>query len=359
MKLTITKIIFFPALVLSLSKGILIYPSSYDFASYKAQRGEWEDAHARLNNVIIDNPDKADVLHDAGVVAHKLGNAGQAVACFTRAADCAHDDNLRFGAHFKAGNAFVDNKGLQDALEQYDKALGIKPGDEYARHNRDRVAQMLKEQEQQKDDDKKDEQKDDQDKNDEEKDKQDKQDQQNQDKKDNGNDEQSGDDKQGNDEQDGDQSKQQGNDKKQDKSDKKSQGDERDDAESGEKDAQRKEHGNKEQRQKKPADDKKRNGDHELDKKSDSEHGKGDKQQGNKHNKAPEKQNETNDASNVALQDGQEQGKDDDQFGMTGITDPWLLNILNNQELQDKAINKKLMEAKVSQHGGKNGQNCW
>jgi len=41
------------------------------------------------------------------------------------------------------------------------------------------------------------------------------------------------------------------------------------------------------------------------------------------------------------------------------IDDPWLLDILNNQELRDKAINKKLMEAKVRQHGGKNGQNCW
>ena len=43
----------------------------------------------------------------------------------------------------------------------------------------------------------------------------------------------------------------------------------------------------------------------------------------------------------------------------TVIHDPWLLNILNNQELHDKAVNKQLMEAKIRQHGGKNGQNCW
>ena len=46
-------------------------------------------------------------------------------------------------------------------------------------------------------------------------------------------------------------------------------------------------------------------------------------------------------------------------YGEIAIDDPWLLNVLNNQELKDKAINKQLMEAKVRQHGGKNGQNCW
>ena len=41
------------------------------------------------------------------------------------------------------------------------------------------------------------------------------------------------------------------------------------------------------------------------------------------------------------------------------LQDPWLVNILQKQEDMDKATNKQLMEAKIRQHGGKNGQNSW
>ncbi|HLW72630.1 MAG TPA: tetratricopeptide repeat protein [Candidatus Babeliales bacterium] len=329
-----------------------MYSFSYDLANYAAQQGKWKDAHAQLNNIIINNPDSADVLHDAGVAAYKLGDFDQAVTCFARAAECAHDDNLRFDAYFKGGNASVDAQDLQGALELYDKALVIKPDDEYARHNRDRVKQMQDEQ-------KKDEQKDKQEENDkkenkenkENQDKKDKQeqnqqrDQQNQDKKDQG-------DKDDASAQD---SAEKGT------SDKESQGNQGDDAEHGDKDAQRQEHGDKKQQQKKPADDKKGNRDHKLDEKPDNKQSERDKQQGDKHGKTPEKQKEekqhaTNDTTSVASGGEQEQGKDDNKFG---IDDPWLLNLLNNQELRDKAINKQLMEAKIHQHGGKNGQNCW
>lgn len=337
----------------------VVCPFSYDLANYAAQKGEWKDAHARLNNIIINNPDSADVLHDAGVAAYKLGDCGQAVTCFTRAAECAHDDNLRFDAYFKAGNASVDVQDLQGALEQYDKALAIKPDDEYARHNRDRVKQMLNEQK--KENDKKDKQEENDKKEDKEnqenQDQNQEQDQQNQDKKDQGDKDQS-DDKdtgEGNDQQ------KQGSDTKKNESDKKSQGDQRDDAEHGDKDAQRQEHGDKKQQQKKPADDKKGNGDHKLDEKPDNKQSEREKQQGDKHGKTPEKQKEekqnaTHDTTSVPAGGEQEQGKDDNKFG---IDDPWLLNVLNSQELRDKAINKQLMEAKIHQHGGKNGQNCW
>ena len=41
------------------------------------------------------------------------------------------------------------------------------------------------------------------------------------------------------------------------------------------------------------------------------------------------------------------------------LQDPWLMNILQKQEEQDKTTNKKLMEAKIRQNGGKDGQNSW
>jgi Ca-activated chloride channel family protein len=348
-----------------LSVSSSVYSFSYDSAVYAAQKGNWEDAHAALNNIITNKPDNADVVYDAGVAAYNLGNASQARACFTRATELAcHDNkNLCFRAHFNAGNACVDDKDLKCALEHYDKALVIEPDNEHARHNRDRVAQMLEQEKQQdqqkKDDQKKEDKKDKQDN----KDQQDQQDQQKQN--------QEGDDQQDSDQSGGQKDKQQGNDQPSDQSseasakdgvsNQQSQGEQGDGAEQGDKNAQRKDHGNKEQQQKKSADNKERNGDNEFDKKTDGTQSERDKQQGSQHNKTPEKQNTTKDnKANVPGEGTQAQAKDEDGYGEIAINDPWLLNVLNNQELQDKAINKQLMEAKVRQHGGgKNAKNCW
>jgi tetratricopeptide (TPR) repeat protein len=339
----------------------LMHPFSYDSAIHAAQKGDWQSAYSLLNSIIINNPDNAEVLHDAGVTAQKLGNTSQARACFMRSAECAQDDNLRFNAHFKAGNVCVDDKDLSCALEQYDKALAIKPDDEYAQHNRDRVAEMLQKQEQQE------QKQEEQQKQEQEQEEQQEQDsssaeasedkQQQQQKQDQNNkkDNQPGQNKK----EDSPGDKPSSTKDSEDGSDQQSQGEKRNDAKSGDKDAQRKEHRNKKQGEKKPANNQDRNGDHELDKKSENAQKERESQQGNKHNKAPEKQNETNDKTNVASQGVQGQDKDDDKQGMMKIEDPWLLNILNHQEEQDKSINKQLMEAKVRQHGGKNAQNFW
>jgi tetratricopeptide (TPR) repeat protein len=343
---------------------ISVYPFSYDSAIYAAQKGDLQKAYSLLNSIIINNPDNAEVLYDTGIVAQRLGNTGQAKACFMRSAECAQDDNLRFNAYFKAGNVCVDDKDLPCALEQYDKALAIKPADEYVQHNRDRVAEMLQKQEQQ-EQKQEEQQKQEQEKEQEEQQEQDQQNQDSQDKQQQQQkqDQNNTDDQSGNDSSSAKASQEkQGQNKKEDSedgSDQQSQGEKRNDAKSGDKDAQRKEHRNKKQGEKKPADNQDRNGDHELDKKSENAQKERENQQSNKHNKAPEKQNETNDKANVASQGVQEQDKNDDKQGMMKIEDPWLLNILNHQEEQDKSINKQLMEAKVRQHGGKNAQNFW
>src|SRR5271154_3973452 len=98
-----------------------LFSFSYDNAAYAAQQGKWKDAHATLNNILVDAPDRADVLYDAGVVSHNLENFSQAASCFLRAAECSRDDVLRRKAHFNAGNALVAQKDLQSALDQYEK----------------------------------------------------------------------------------------------------------------------------------------------------------------------------------------------------------------------------------------------
>jgi Ca-activated chloride channel homolog len=296
-----------------------IYPFSYDSAVYKAQKGNWQDAHVALNSIITDNPDNADIMYDAGVAAYNVGNKCQAGICFTRAAECSSDKNVCFRAHFNAGNTYVDEKKLEDAITEFDKALVIEPDNEYAQHNRDRVAEMLKQQEQKNKDDQKND-KQEQDKQEQE-DKQNQENQQDQNKQNQENENNQNQDKQEQDQNGNDQKSSDGNDKQN----------------NGKKE-QQKNSGNHEQR----------DSNDELKKKPHNAQNADDTKQGEKHGTTPEQQTVNDDKSNVSPQDGQQ-----------AITDPWLLKVLQNQELHDKAINKQLMEAKIRQHGGKYGQNCW
>jgi len=54
-------------------------------------------------------------------------------------------------AHYNRGNALAHSGDLQEALKAYDTALARNPDNQDARHNRDLVAQALKQQQQQKD----------------------------------------------------------------------------------------------------------------------------------------------------------------------------------------------------------------
>lgn len=324
-----------------------IYPLAYDNAAYAAQKGEWKNAHERLNNILINAPDRADVLYDVGVAAYNLGNFPQAAAYCARSAECTDDNDLRSRAYFNAGNASVAHKELEAALDYYEKVLALAPTHEYARHNRDRVKQMLeeqkKEEQQQQKDDKKDDKKDEQNKDQEKNGQQDKQEQSN------------GDDNN----QDGDQ--EQGN----NGSDKKSEGEQGDTSESAGKDTHGKDQGNKEKNQNKSTENKERDGKDKSQEKSHDKNDKRDTQQGDEHKDTPEKQLNGSDNASVPSDEGQEQGNVgsaqhtlQENFEQK-IQDPWLLELLKNQEERDKVMNKQLMEAKIRQHGGKNGQNCW
>ncbi len=356
-------------LLIILATPLFIHPFSYDSAIYAAQKGDMQRADEQLKKMVVDTPDKADVLYDSGVVTHGLKNTTQAAAYFARAAECAQDDkNLCVRAHFNAGNACVDNKDLKCALEHYDKALVLEPDNEYVRHNRDRVAQMLQEQEQQKDQqqdkDEKDDQKKDQD--------DEKEDDQQQNEQQDGNDQSDGEQDQqkqeGNDQQqngNGQQQKQKNNssDNKSDKnSDQQSQEEQGDDSKAGDKDAQRKQQRDREKKNSQSADQKKGDSKDDLEKGSQDAKAEGDKKERQQHGKTPEQENKE-DKKSIAAGEGQEQGAAEQenipqQFGKK-IDDPWLASILDDQELRDKAINKQLMEAKIRQNGGKHGQNCW
>lgn len=121
----------------------------YDRAAANAQRGDWVGAKEQLARALVDAPDNANMLYDAGVSSYKTGDMSQAAAYFKRAAETADAALLKERAHFNLGNTYVQKKELEKALEQYEVVLGLNPTNERARHNRDVVKKMLEQQKQQ------------------------------------------------------------------------------------------------------------------------------------------------------------------------------------------------------------------
>src|SRR5438477_4547028 len=121
----------------------------YDSAAHILQQGKWQEAYDKLVPLIIDNADQADLLYDAGVAAYNLQKYTQTITYFARAAENTQDIHLKIRAYFNAANAAVELKELRKAIEYYDAVLAIDSNNEYAKHNKERVLEMLKEQEQQ------------------------------------------------------------------------------------------------------------------------------------------------------------------------------------------------------------------
>lgn len=359
-----------------LSSSSTIHPFSYDSAMYAAQKGDIKSADEQMRSIVTNSPDDADVLYDAGVLSAQLNNHSQAAAYFSRSAQCTHDDkDLCIRAHFNAGNAFVDTKDLKRALEHYDQALKIDADNEYVRHNRDRVAQMLQQEEQK-------QQQQDQEKNNDQQDQKDNQDQQQDDSssakasadkqqnEDGQHDEQdqSGDE---NDQQQGNEQQQKQNQKEDSgsgkKSDKQSKGEQGKDSKNGSDGEQGKQQRDADKGQQNATKDEKRNSDQGLDEKSEGAGDKGEKQESKQHGKTPEEQNKEEQSENSISSQGNQAQADvsgdalaeSEALAKLDALDPWLQGILNDQELRDKEVNKRLMEAQIRQHGGKNGQNCW
>lgn len=121
----------------------------YSRAVRALQNGQPKNAQQELSSLLIDNPDRADLLYDAGVAAHQLQEYEKANAYFSDAAEKASDEQLKKQALFNSGNSKVALKDLQGALDAYEQALKIDPNDETVKHNRDVVKQMLEQQQQQ------------------------------------------------------------------------------------------------------------------------------------------------------------------------------------------------------------------
>src|SRR5437867_1503652 len=79
----------------------------YSLASADAQQQKWDHAEKRINNLVIDAPDRPDLLYDAGVIAYRNKKFEHANACFEHGLQCAADDGLKEQLCFNAGNTCV------------------------------------------------------------------------------------------------------------------------------------------------------------------------------------------------------------------------------------------------------------
>lgn len=298
----------------------------YDRAVSAAQTGDFEKADTLLSSLMIDHPERPDLLYDAGVVACKKKDFKRARACFEHA--CLSSScplSLQEQAHFNCGNACVEQKELKQAIQEYEKVLHINPKNDRARHNLEVVKKMLEQQQQQNKDQNKNQQNND------------KQDQKNQDKKKNDNKDQQ------------DNNKQQEKDQQQDKNkqDQKKQ-----------QDKQEQDDKNKKRDDQNKDDQQKQDHDKDQEKKQD----KSDQNQSASDEKKPEQQKK-DDASRdeqSRQERQQEQGGDKKESaeqhaagkGQKNQYDEQVMNLLNAIEKKDAQVNKKMVAAQIKQAVG-------
>ncbi len=123
---------------------------SYSRATSAAQKGDWKNTQECIRSLLVDEPDRPDLLYDAGVTAYKLKEFEKANAYFSAVTEQeSAEKELKKQAHFNGGNTKVALHKLEDALAAYEQALAIDSDDQKARHNRDKVKEMLEQQKQQ------------------------------------------------------------------------------------------------------------------------------------------------------------------------------------------------------------------
>jgi tetratricopeptide (TPR) repeat protein len=345
-----------------------------------AHQGKWDAAAPRMMNLVASDHTNPNVLYDAGVVAYKNKQYEQARAYFQQAGELASLPALKERALFNLGNTYVDLKRYPDALKAYEDVLAINPDNTYAKHNRDKVRELLEQQKQQ-EEEKKNEQQDNQqqpdnkDDNQDQKNKdnqsgngdQDNQSQQNGDKGDSKDQSQGGGDE--NDGQDG-----QNGDESSDKSDDQSKDGNKSGADKQERDGEK---NNQKKDGSQDGNDQGKKGQQNTDGSGDSEKDQNDAAQNKsgqseQQDKDDKRNNDgTLDAAkqeNAAEENGTSeehngnavaaaQGTDEDLFQGK---DAWMAQLLQSQEMADKKAHIGMMKTALgSAKGDGNDQNCW
>jgi len=112
---------------------------AFDLASQHHQAGRLADAEALYRQILAQQPQHVDAIHNLGVLAHQLGRNDMAVELIRRV--LALDPNLP-EAHSNLGNAFKDLGQLEPAIAAYRRAIALKPDYAEAHNNLGRALQI-------------------------------------------------------------------------------------------------------------------------------------------------------------------------------------------------------------------------
>lgn len=313
-------------LLLVLSASIAHAILDYDRAIIQSQKNNWPATQDLLTKLVVEQPNRADALYDLGVASYKNNSFDAALAYFNKVAQ-RNDASLQLQqqAHFNAGNAHVQLKQLQEAIDAYDRVLAQNPDHAPALHNKEVVKKML---EQQSADDKSQEDKDE------------KNNEQNKDE-DNNKDEKQNKDNKNQDQKNKDQKSDQSNANKpnekkdSDKSDQKDKGSNQPDQSAGDNQQPSKDSESHEPKANKNDND------------GQSKQSAGAKAQADKQNE--------NKKSNGANPEQAKRSEGAEQKLSAGLA-----RVLEDREKKDAQLNKKMTKALVAnQGGGKNDYNCW
>lgn len=114
-----------------------------------AEAGDYEKAIEHYDAALRDNPGQPRIHHDKGIALYKKGDFNGARESFLRALDRT-DDDFRADNFFNLGNANLKLGKIDEAIDNYRRALKAKPAHDPARNNLARALALKKQQEQQK-----------------------------------------------------------------------------------------------------------------------------------------------------------------------------------------------------------------
>lgn len=119
---------------------------AYGCAISNAKSGNLTQARDQLGALLANADQDPDLLYDLGVVSYRSQEYEQAQAYFETASRYTQDSKLREKALFNLGNVQVSLKDYARAIQTYDQLLKDNADNAYAKHNRDKAEQLLKEQ---------------------------------------------------------------------------------------------------------------------------------------------------------------------------------------------------------------------
>lgn len=123
------------------------------------EQKDYKGAMSEFDRQLQQRKDSAALSFDLGAAAYKAGDLGKALEAFAKAVT-SPDPRLRAAAEYNLGNTLFEQgqatqqkdnrvRAWKDALEHYEQALKVTPGNKDAEYNRDLVRRLLEEMEKQ------------------------------------------------------------------------------------------------------------------------------------------------------------------------------------------------------------------